>query len=62
MRPLESHVEISSQLWMFNRVKELLLREGALSTESSDEEVCRAISHWSENMTQASHGRSLLTH
>ncbi|HVI50883.1 MAG TPA: hypothetical protein VM661_06705 [Candidatus Sulfotelmatobacter sp.] len=62
MRPLESHVEISSQLWMFNRVKELLQREGVLSLDSSDEEICRAISHWSESMAQASHGRSLLTH
>lgn len=62
MRPLESHVEISSQLWMFNRVKELLQREGMLSAEASDEEVCRAISCWSEAMAQASHGRSLLAH
>jgi len=62
MRPLESHVEISSQLWMFNRVKELLEREGALSPQASDEEVCRAITHWTENMTQASHGYSLLSH
>ena len=62
MRPLESHVEISSQLWMFNRVKELLQREGALSAQASDEEICRAIGHWSESMAQASHGHSLLAH
>lgn len=62
MRPLESHVEISSQLWMFNRIKELLEREGMLSPNASDEDVCRAIGHWCETMAQASHGHSMLAH
>lgn len=62
MRPLESHVELSSQLWMFNRVKELLLREGMIQPDCSDEELRFAITRWTEAMALASHGKSTLTH
>ena len=48
MRPLEMHVEMSSHLWMFNRVKELLTREGLLARQASDEDVRAAMCRWVE--------------
>ncbi len=58
MRPLESHVEMSSHLWMFNRVKELLTREGLLSRHATDDEVRAAIGRWVEMMEEASREQS----
>ncbi len=58
MRPLESHVEMSSHLWMFNRVKELLTREGLLSRHATDDEVRAAISRWVDMMEEVSKERS----
>jgi len=55
MRPLETHVELSSQLWMFNRVKEMLTREGLIRPYADDEEVCTAIARWTHAMAEASH-------
>ncbi|MTJ80884.1 MAG: hypothetical protein F8N37_07700 [Telmatospirillum sp.] len=54
MRPLETHVEISSHLWMFNRVKELLTREGMLRGDASDAEIRTALNRWIEMMEEAS--------
>ncbi len=62
MRPLETHVQISSQLMMFNRVKDMLLREGKITPESSNEELCRAFKSWSEAMTEASHQKIVRFH
>lgn len=53
MRPLESHVEMSSHLWMFNRVKELLTREGLLDRHASEKEVRVAIGRWIEMIVEA---------
>jgi hypothetical protein len=54
MRPLETHVEMSSHLWMFNRVKELLTREGLLARQASEEDVRAAMSRWIEMIEEAS--------
>ena len=54
MRPLESHVEMSSHLWMFNRVKELLVREGLLGRHASEDEVRSAMGRWIEMVEDAS--------
>jgi hypothetical protein len=62
MRPLETHVEMSSHLWMFNRVKELLTREGLLNREASDQEVRTAVGRWTDMMAEASKERSSLSH
>lgn len=59
MRPLENHVEMSSHLWMFNRVKELLTREGLLAQQASEEEVRAAIGHWIEMIEDARKDRSV---
>ncbi|PKU22883.1 hypothetical protein [Telmatospirillum siberiense] len=61
MRPLETHVEMSSHLWMFNRVKELLTREGLLSGHASEDEVRIAIGRWLEMVEEASK-ESLISH
>lgn len=61
MRPLETHVEMSSHLWMFNRVKELLTREGLLARHASEEEVRSAMSRWVEMVEEASKD-SLIPH
>jgi hypothetical protein len=53
MRPLESHVEMSSHLWMFNRVKELLTRDGLLGPYASEEEVRVAMRRWIEMIEEA---------
>jgi hypothetical protein len=54
MRPLETHVEMSSHLWMFNRIKELLAREGLLTRHATDEEVHAAMTRWIEMMKEVS--------
>lgn len=54
MRPLEMHVEMSSHLWMYNRVKELLTREGLLVRQASGEDVRAAMSRWIEMIEEAS--------
>lgn len=46
MRPLESHVQITSHLMMYNRVKDLLTREGFLSADPSDDDVRQAFDRW----------------
>jgi hypothetical protein len=38
---------------MFNRVKELLTREGLLARQASEEEVRAAIGHWVEMVEEA---------
>jgi hypothetical protein len=53
MRPLENHLEISSHLWMFNRVKELLTREGLIGRDASDAQVRIAVSRWVEMVEEA---------
>ena len=53
MRPLESHVEMSSHLWMFNRVKELLTRDGMLPPHATDDEVRSAMQRWLEMVEEA---------
>lgn len=62
MRPLETHVEMSSHLWMFNRVKELLVREGLISRQASDDEVRAAVGRWMEMMSEASKPEGMLHH
>ncbi len=59
MRPLETHVEMKSHLWMFNRVKELLVREGLLSQLASDEETRSAMARWIEMMEHANREKPL---
>ncbi len=53
MRPLETHVELSSHLWMFNRVKELLTREGLLARDASDVDVKAAVARWVEMLADS---------
>ena len=53
MRPLESHVAMSSHLWMFDRVKELLTREGMLPAHATDDEVRSAMQRWVEMVEEA---------
>lgn len=62
MRPLETHVEMSSHLWMFNRVKELLTREGLVSRNASDEEVRNAMTRWMDMMAEANRQGTPLAH
>ena len=61
MRPLETHLEMSSHLWMYNRVKELLTIEGMLSRHATDDEVRVAVNRWIEMMERAQKG-SLVAH
>lgn len=61
MRPLETHVEINSHLWMFNRVKELLTREGLLDRHASEEEVRAAMRRWIDMIEEVSKD-SLIPH
>lgn len=62
MRPLETHVEMSSHLWMFNRVKELLTREGLIARNASDEDVRTAVARWMDMMAEASRQGTTLPH
>lgn len=62
MRPLESHVDFQSHLWMFNRVKELLVRDGLLCQPASDEETRDAINRWIEMVEHAARETVPLRH
>lgn len=62
MRPLETHIEMSSHLWMFNRVKELLTREGMIDRNASDEDVRGAVSRWIDMVADASRDGTPLAH
>ncbi|MBF0306838.1 MAG: hypothetical protein HQL41_14430 [Alphaproteobacteria bacterium] len=53
MRPLESHVEISSHVWMYNRLRELLIREGMVAQGSDEDDVKAAIGEWLEMVARA---------
>ncbi|MCC7167568.1 MAG: hypothetical protein IT565_08350 [Rhodospirillales bacterium] len=53
MRPLEMHVEISSHVWLLNRVKELLTREGLMPENASREEVRTALTAWVDFVAEA---------
>lgn len=53
MRPLESHVEISSHVWMYNRLRELLIREGLAAATSDEDEVKQAIGEWLKMVARA---------
>lgn len=53
MRPLESHVEISSHVWMYNRLRELLIREGMVAQSSDEDEIKAAIGEWLEMVARA---------
>jgi hypothetical protein len=46
---------------MYNRVKELLTREGMLSRHATDDEVRAAVNRWIEMMERAQKG-SLVAH
>ena len=62
MRPLETHIEMSSHLWMFNRVKELLTREGLIARNASDEDVRCAVTRWMDMMAEVSREGTPLHH
>ncbi|MBI4967364.1 MAG: hypothetical protein HZC25_04515 [Rhodospirillales bacterium] len=53
MRPLEMQVEISSHVWLLNRVKELLTREGLMPENASREEVRTALTAWVDFVAEA---------
>jgi hypothetical protein len=55
MRPLETHVEMSCHLWVLNRVKELLAREGMLTEPASPEEVKAAVMVWLDFIEKSHH-------
>jgi len=53
MRPLETHVKLASHVWMYNRVKELLVQEGLLPRHASEENIRHAVSQWLDLVTSA---------
>ena len=57
MKPLENQLEINSHLWMYNRVREMLSREGWLTGHSSDEDIGQAFGRWAERMAKVSRRR-----
>lgn len=46
MRPLEMQLELSSHLWMYNRLKEMLAREGLIGDEADDGQIREAVQAW----------------
>lgn len=61
MRPLESQVPLTSHVVMFNRIKELLMHEGLLSTDPSDDDVRHAINRW-VTMVESAAKNEVVTH
>lgn len=60
MRPLETHLEMSSHLWMYNRLREMLVHEGMIADDADDEQVRQAVSNWLDMI--AIHERERITH
>ncbi len=46
MRPLETHLELSSHIWMYNRLKEMLVREGILAEDADEDQLRQAVENW----------------
>lgn len=59
MRPLESHLELSSHVWMYKRLKEMLVREGMICDDSSEDELRQALEAWLGMVTRAQRGNRL---
>lgn len=59
MRPLETHLELSSHVWMYNRLREMLVREGMISEDASEVEMHQAVTSWLAMVTQARNGGRL---
>lgn len=59
MRPLETHLELSSHVWMYNRLREMLVREGMISDDASETELREAVAHWLNMVTLAQRGDRL---
>lgn len=56
MRPLETHLELSSHVWMYNRLREMLVREGMIGDDASEPEIRQAIDSWLNMVTRAQRG------
>ncbi len=56
MRPLESHLELSSHVWMYNRLREMLVREGMISDDASEPEIRQAVDAWLNMVSRAQLG------
>jgi uncharacterized protein (DUF1684 family) len=61
MRPLETHVEMTSHIWMFNRLKELLSREGWLPANPTDGQLRDALGRWID-MVEGARKDSYVSH
>lgn len=53
MRPLEMNLTMNTHFWLFERLKETLLREGLIAAEASDAEVRDAMSRWLDMVEKA---------
>lgn len=53
MKPMETHLELSRHVWMLNRVKELLMKEGILSDHATEEETKAAMTQWLDMVSAA---------
>jgi hypothetical protein len=56
MRPLEMHLELSSHVWMYNRLREMLMREGMIGEDPSDDEIRQAVDSWLQMVAMAQRG------
>lgn len=61
MRPLESQLELSSHVWMYNRLREMLVREGMIGDDADETEMRRAVESWLK-MIAAAQGNRRLPH
>lgn len=61
MKPLETQLELSSHLWMYNRLKEMLVREGLIGADADDGQVREAVEGWLD-MIAAAHERDAVSH
>ena len=62
MRPLENHLELSSHIWMYSRLKELLVREGLIGPGATDDEIREAVAGWVVWVAEVSHDGDCLIH
>lgn len=53
MRPLETHLELSSHVWMYNRLREMLVREGMIGDNADEAEMRRAVDSWLKMVASA---------
>jgi hypothetical protein len=62
MRPLETHLEMTSHVRMLNRVKEMLVNEGMLSRNPTRDDLRDAMVRWVDLIEKRVDDEAMVNH